>query len=228
MEKLRTVVEERKVSTTFDRNERVIVQGEQINKRRTTLTDDIRVWNDFYDGRQVQFASFIPPGRYSVDVPRNTKYGRLDRFEKAILRRIQSPATKEPLSELELIFSSSKQPGMCRFFVSGFEFAALPRLPIHEYPRGLYLPMGIGTPPFFQMYNELQQHPPHLGPYVSVLLDETGGWIDHHAIGIDGPVMHLDEKDPGLLHVYLLSYERHTLIAHLVIRVDQTHEPSMH
>lgn len=78
--------------------------------------------------------------------------------------------------------------------------------------------MGIGTPPFFQTYNELQQYPPNLGPYVSVLLDETGGWIDHHAVGIDGLVMHLDQKDPGLLHVYLLSYERHTLIAHLVDR----------
>jgi len=220
LDKLRTVVEEREVPTTFDRDERVIVGGEQIPKRRTTLTDDIRVWGDIYDGREVRFASFIPPGVYSVNAPRHTQYHRMDRFDKAILRTIQSPGAKEPLNELELVFSSSHQPGHWRYVVSGFDLAKLPQLPIHDYPHGFYMPMGIGTPPFHQTYDELQQHPPQKTPYMSVLLDDNNGWIDHHAVGIDGPVMHLDEKDPGLLHVYLLSYERHMLIAHVVIKVS--------
>ena len=41
--------------------------------------------------------------------------------------------------------------------------------------------------------------------------------IDHHSFAIDGPVLHRDSADPSLLHVYLLSYERHTLIGHLVV-----------
>ena len=224
MDKLRQVVEEREVPTTFDQNERVTVTGEQVTKRRTTLTDGIRVWSDFFDGRHVQLASFVPLGRYSVNTPRDTEYVRMDRFEKAILRKIQSPATKDPLSELELVFSSTKQPGQCRFVVSGFDLAALPQLPIADYPQGLYLPMGIGTPAFFQSYDELEQHPPHLAPYASVLLNEDDEWLDHHSVGIDGPVMHLDEKDSGLLHVYLLSYERHTLIAHLVVQLSPPKE----
>jgi hypothetical protein len=29
--------------------------------------------------------------------------------------------------------------------------------------------------------------------------------------------MHRDENDPNKLHVYLLSYERHSLVGHFVI-----------
>ena len=32
--------------------------------------------------------------------------------------------------------------------------------------------------------------------------------------------MHLDEHDPNLLHLYLLSYERHSLVAHFKIAID--------
>ena len=42
-------------------------------------------------------------------------------------------------------------------------------------------------------------------------------WIDHHRFAIDGPVLHRDARNPDLLHVYLLSYERHTLINHIVV-----------
>lgn len=44
-------------------------------------------------------------------------------------------------------------------------------------------------------------------------------WIDHHSFGIDGPVMHRDEHDPNLLHVELLSYERHALIGHFQVQI---------
>jgi hypothetical protein len=77
--------------------------------------------------------------------------------------------------------------------------------------------MGISVPPFFQSYEELRQQPPHTSPYVSVLLDADDTWIDHHSFGIDGPVMHRDDKDPDVLHVYLLSYERHSLVGHFVV-----------
>ncbi len=84
----------------------------------------------------------------------------MDRFEKAILRRIESPATEQPLDELELVFTSSKSGETCRFVVSGFDLNALPQLALAYYPHGLYMPMGIGVPPFFQSYEELQRQPP--------------------------------------------------------------------
>jgi uncharacterized membrane protein YdjX (TVP38/TMEM64 family) len=221
MDKLREVVREREVKATFNKSERVIAAGEQARKRRTTVGENIVTWGDFYDGRKIRFASFIPPGRYSLNHPWKNEYRRIDRFDRAILREIRSPVTDKTLHELELVFSSTKREGLSRFFVSGFDLAALPQLPVKDYPKGMYMPMGIGVPPFFQSYEELEKNPPHRSPYVSVLLDEQDNWIDHHSFAIDGPVLHRDEKDPNLLHVYLLSYERHSLIAHFVISTGE-------
>lgn len=220
LDRLRRVTREREVPATFDRSERLIAAGEQVRKRRTTSAENVVTWGDFSDGQHtVRFASFIPPGRYSVQHPWKNEYARMDRFEKVILREIVSPATDKPLHELELHFSGTTQPGVARFFVSGFDLEKLPRLPVPEYPKGLYMPMGIGTPPFFQKYDDLEQGPPPKAPFFSVLLDGDGKWIDHHSFAIDGPVLHRDEKDPDVLHVYLLSYERHSLIAHVVVSV---------
>jgi hypothetical protein len=217
MAKLRQVTHERAVPTTFDRAEKVFTAGEQTRKRRTTLAENVVTWGDFYEGRSIRFAAFIPPGRYSVKQPWKNKYGQMDRFEHAILRQIVSPATDKPLHELELVFTSRTEAGKRRFFVSGFDLHALPQLPMRDYPKGLYMPMGIGVPPFFQSYEEVRQHPPYQSPYVSVLLDADDKWIDHHTFGIDGPVMHRDDQDPDVLHVYLLSYERHSLVGHFLV-----------
>jgi len=219
MGKLREVVSEREVPATFDTSERVIAAGEQARKRRTTVGKNIVHWGDFFDGRKIRFATFIPPGRYSLEHPWKNEYRRMDRFDKAILREIKSPATDKTLHELELIFSSNKRGGISRFLVSGIDLAALPQLPVENYPKGMYMPMGIGVPPFFQSYDDLEKNPPQKSPYVSVLLGEEGRWIDHHSFAIDGPVLHRDETDPDLLHIYLLSYERHSLIAHIVVQM---------
>jgi uncharacterized membrane protein YdjX (TVP38/TMEM64 family) len=214
---LRRVVREREVPARFDPDEELIVAGEQLGKRRIMSAEHVIAWKDFYGGRKVRFATFLPPGRYSVRHPWKNAYRRMDRFEKAVLREVISPATDWPLHELELVFAGSKLGGKSHFFISGFDLKALPPLPVRDYPRGLYMPMGIGVPPFFQSYEELRKSPPHQGPYFSVQLDDDGRWIDHHKFAIDGPVLHRDADDPARLHVYLLSYERHTLINHLVI-----------
>ena len=221
LDKLRDVISTREVSATFDKSEAVIAAGEQARKRRTTVSENVVSWGDFYDGRKIRYASFIPPGRYSLDQPWKNEYRRIDRFDKVLLREVKSPATAKPLYELELVFSSTHRPGLSRFIVSGFDLDSLPRLPVAEYPKGLYMPMGIGVPPFFQSYEELRNNPPQQSPYVSVLLDEHDRWVDHHSFAIDGPVLHRDAKDPELLHVYLLSYERHSLIGHLTIDTER-------
>lgn len=215
---LRRVTSEADAATKFDPAERLIFGGEQTRKRRTTTAPNVRTWGDFFDGEHsVTFASFIPPGRYSSRHPHDNEFHRLDKFQKTIVRQIVSPATESPLLELELIFECRNRPGTCRFFVSGFDVAKLPQLPVADYANGLYMPMGIGIPPFFQSYADLQSQPPTTSPFFSVLLDDQNAWIDHHALGLDGPVLHRDATDPNLLHLSLLSYERHSLIAHFVI-----------
>ena len=137
-----------------------------------------------------------------------------------MLREIVSPAGPEPLQELELVFEG-KGGGKCRFLVSGFDLAALPELSVRDYPKGLYMPMGIATPPFFQSYEQLRRHPPERGPYFSLTLDTDDRWINHHEVAIDGPVLHRDAHNANVLHVYLLSYERHSLICHVRIETGK-------
>jgi len=56
---------------------------------------------------------------------------------------------------------------------------------------------------------------PQESPYYSFLLDAEDRWIDHHKAAIDGPVLLRDVQDLSLVHLFLLSYERHSLIAHI-------------
>ena len=217
---LRKVTAERAVPATFDSGEPILAAGEQVRKRRTVLADNLISWGDFYDGRAVRFATFVPPGRYSVARPWKNEFWRLARLERAFLRNVRSPAGDRTLNELELVFADAKgEP--CRFLVSGFDLAALPRLPAGEYTKGLYMPMGIGTPPFFQSYDELQKTPPDRSPYFSLMLDAKGKWVNHHDVAVDGPVLYRDAADPDRLHIHLLSYERHTLINHVILSLKE-------
>jgi hypothetical protein len=145
---------------------------------------------------------------------------RFSQFEKGILRNVACPGTSRSLQELELVFSNRSGGEKSRFLVGGFDISALPALPVGQYFKGLYMPMGIGIPPFFQTYEDLQKNPPDKSPFFSLLLDSGGHWLNHHHIAVDGSIIHRDAFNPGLLHVYLLSYERHTLIAHFVITVE--------
>ncbi|GAC1468971.1 MAG: hypothetical protein NVSMB9_12210 [Isosphaeraceae bacterium] len=226
LDTLRRVVREREVPAAHDPNEPLIVAGEQIRKRRTSDAKNVRTWRDFFDGRKVRFATFAPPGRYFVNKPWKNNYQSIARFEKAILREIVSPATSRPLHELELVFRDQASGARSRFLVSGFNIDALPRLPVEQYPDGLYMPMGIGVPPFFQGYDDLRKNPPDRSPYFSVFLDDDNRWINHHELAVDGPVLHRDANDPALLHVDLLSYERHSLIGHYVIATTLPKSPA--
>jgi len=190
------------------------------------MAANVVTWGDFYRPNDIHYATFVPPGRYSDTTPWSNEYPRIANFEGAVLRKVKSPASDETVDELELTFANRANSAKLRFLASGFEIDKLPQLPVAAYPKGLYMPMGIGVPPFYQDYVLLQQHPPDQSPYFSVLLDEQDRWIDHHHFAIDGPVMHRDSDDPGKLHIYLLSYERHSLIGHWIVSLPNSESDS--
>lgn len=221
MDQLRTVHHEDTVDVRFNPTESLIMSGEQLRKRRTFNGTNLVSWGDVLSNESAEFATFVPPGRYSVAHPWGNEYWRLAKFERAIVRDVSTRAPNQrPLHELELVFRS-KDGKPQRFIVGGVDLQQLPQLPTSDYPRGLYMPMGIGVPPFYQEYNDLTSRPPDRSPYYSFLLDAKHRWIDHHKSAIDGPVLHRDAQNPNLLHVYLLSYERHSLVAHFEIQLDQ-------
>ena len=230
LDDLRRVTSTADASFVFDPTEKILAGGEQLRKRRTLLTPNLRTWGDFTEARapaapDIQFAAFIPPGRYSVPHPWKNEYHRLATLKTVTLREIESPAdatsadksTSKPRHELELQFVS-REGTVNRFFVSGFRWDDLPQLAVADYAKGMYMPMGIGVPPFFQTVEALAANPPHQSAYFSVLLDQDDRWIDHHKVAIDGPVLHRDIADSNTLHLYLLSYERHSLVRHVTVR----------
>ena len=77
--------------------------------------------------------------------------------------------------------------------------------------------MGIGNPSFFESYDELSANSPLRRPFYGFHMDAQDRWIDHHAVGVDGPLLHWDAAQPSTLHLYLLAYERHALLNHFVI-----------
>lgn len=217
LEELRSVSREAEVRCSFNPEERIVAGGEQRRRRRTTVADNLLAWKDLYDGRGVRFASFVAPGRYTLNQLQGNEYDRLNQFERAVIRDIKSQADSEVRNEIELVFSSTRHPGKCRFVVSGFRWHRLPQAPVEDYPRGLYMPMGIAVPPFFQDYESLRSNPPSMSPYFCVMLDEEGRYLNHRQIGIDGPILHADPSNSNRVHLYLMSYERHTLVGHWVI-----------
>ena len=114
------------------------------------------------------------------------------------------------LQELVITYADDK----ARFYLSGFDLKQLPRLDVRHYAKGQLFLMGIATPPLKQAYAELLATPPETLPEFSVFLDEQGGWMNHHEMAIDGAILFLDKTKPNGLHMYLVAYERHAVIAH--------------
>ncbi|MGI8504861.1 MAG: hypothetical protein ACR2LR_27595 [Hassallia sp.] len=218
---LRKVIDQKEIATKFLPDEKIIVSGEQVRKVRTTLATNLTNWKDFYSNEnEIKFATFRPPGFYDSKKPWGNEYWRIGKFKKAILRNIKPVGVEQNLQEIELLFSDTKTGETNKLFISGVNLKELPKLAVTDYSKGLYMPLGIGVPPFYQKYEELEKNHPDQSPYFSVLLDSKDKWIDHHHLALDGSAMHLDKNNPNLLHIYLLSYERNTLIAHFSINLQ--------
>ena len=219
---LRKVVNNRQIPTKFPLDERIIVSGEQTRKVRTLLGDNLVTWGDIYKRYdEIEFATFRTPGWYDHNTPWKNQYWRIGKFKKAILRTIEPTDSKQNLQEIEFVFKDIKTGEKNRLLVSGIDLSQLPKLSVSDYQKGLYMPLGIKVPPFFQSYENLKSQSATDNPYFGVMLDSKDRWINHHELAIDGFVMHLDKDNPNLLHTYLLSYERHTLVAHFISDLEQ-------
>jgi hypothetical protein len=217
---LRKVFTEKEIIAQFPLDEKIIVAGEQSRKIRTTLATNLTTWRDIYSREnKIEFATFRPPGFYDSNKPWGNQYWKIGKFEKAIFKNIKPINSQQNLQEIEVVLKDTKTGEQNRLFISGVNIQDLPILSVKEYPKGFYMPMGIGIPPFYQSYEKLTKSHPDKSPYFSFLLDSKDKWIDHHHLALDGVVMHRDKDNPNILHLYLLSYERNTLIAHFLLNL---------
>ncbi|MCC5832429.1 MAG: hypothetical protein JJU12_05230 [Chlamydiales bacterium] len=216
LDKLRTVLAEDSPNFEDLRSERVIAEGEQLKKTRLMKAKRVIRWGDFTDfSNEVSFVSFESPGYYDVRRRQGNQLARFATLKTAVHRKIRSPGSNTLLDELELEFEKT------RFILGGVNLASLPRLDEKEYPKGFCMPIGICVPPFYQSYEELRAHRPDENTYYCLLLDNKGRWLNHQKIGISGPVLFRDAKDPALFHLFFLSYERISLVKHVAFRLKE-------
>ena len=177
LKRLRTPCSETIIDAQFQPCEPIVYDGEQLRKSRTSNMCGQRTWCDVLSAGSGSYATFLPPGRYRVDKPWGNEYWRLAAFEKAIVRSVKCPSRPDQmLHEIELVFQpdfsrarkkkkffefkprpdcGDKESSKCsttRIIVGGIDLNSLPRLPVQNYSQGLYMPMGIGVPPFYQTY----------------------------------------------------------------------------
>jgi len=222
LNKLRQVINEQEVIPHNNPYENIIVTGEQKRKFRLMNAPNVHSWKDFYTGaHQITFATFESPGRYNTKNPWKNQYQSLASCDKAIVRKVRSSANNQVYDEVELHFKDADSKSMKKIIISGFMADQLPQISSTFYNKGLYMPMGIALTSYSLSYDELNKKPPQKSPYFSLILDSDDRFINHHAVAIDGPAMHRDIHDPNLLHIYLLSYERHTLINHFMIQMKK-------
>lgn len=217
LDRLRTVEREWPLAVSAQWDEAPRWLGEQRLKRKNIFAPNaIHTYRDWYT-QPVQFASFIQPGRYSVAHPRDTNLHYLSEFTGATLRRVRMPGSTRSLFEIELAFKDSRTGEPTKLIFGGLDLRLIPVISPDHYERGWQAPLGIGNPSFFESYEEVLADPPRQRPFYGFHLDAEDRWIDHHAVGVDGPLLHWGADDPSTLHLYLLSYERHALLNHIVM-----------
>ncbi len=219
---LRKVKKDFVLESKFRSNEKSFFAGEQKRKLRTSVVINKRKWGAYFKPPyNIQFASFIPPGIYSLEELKDTEYWRFYHYNGAVLKDVNINNEEDTYQEIILNFSDNSNSSKYKIIIGGFKVKDLPTKVSQEYPQSFYMPMGISVPPFYQTYEHLRLKPPYNTYYYSFILDTENKWLDHHRIGIDGPVMHRDIADPNIVHLYLLSYERHSLIGHYVLSIHQ-------
>jgi hypothetical protein len=200
LHRLRTVEQEWPVQTTVRWDEPVAMKGEQVRKRKNILTPVGSTYRNWYT-QPVRFASFIPPGRYSRAHPRETQLHYLAELLGATVRHIKLSGNSRSLLEVELAFRSNKTGEASRLILGGLDEAAIPVASPDHYDRGWQVPLGIGNPSFFEAYDTVVENPPTQRAFYGFHLDAQDRWLDHHAIGVDGPLLHWDAEDPSRLHL---------------------------
>ncbi|MCR9191693.1 MAG: hypothetical protein NXI01_03445 [Gammaproteobacteria bacterium] len=221
LDELRKITRFYPVILHYNFNEPAIADGEQVNKHKNIISkSDIKLFRDYYNPA-VSFATFLPPGIYRKDHPWKNEYWRIKHPISAVINDIRSAGSHDQhLQEIVLIYANNGKKRSF-FYISGLDLKKLPHLEPQNYAAGQLHLMGIGTAPLKESYEHLMKNPPEKSPFFSVFLDEKHKWINHHDLAIDGSILFLDNKKKNKLHIYLVSYERHAVVAHYWIELPK-------
>ncbi len=216
---LSKIVDTINISYTDQRNSMYELKGARKKKFKeiiypTTISAIKSLQND-----STQFATFSPPGFYNKATPRKTELGRLKHLKNISLYTVVSSQTKDTLSEISFAFEDVNNLRTTKLIVGGINLSDLPILSNENANNGWKNSMGFSNHPFYESYSEHTVWHSNENPYYAYLTDQKNKWLDSHFIGIDGPLMYWDDQKSNLLHIWLLSFERHTFVGHYTITI---------
>ena len=165
------------------------------------------------------FATFSPPGIYNKNDPRKTELGRFYNLTNIELHTTDVPTSSDMLHEIELSFTHKSNQTSTKLVFGGLDFNEFPVFSEQEANKGWKNSMGIGNHPFYETYDQHIQYKSEKSPYYGLITDAKDNWLDSHKIGIDGQIFHFTNADKKHLHLWLLSFERHALVGHYLIKM---------
>lgn len=217
---LRTVKSENEIKFTSLNDQMYPLTGARVSKRKNIIyPKDAKSINDFLND-STRFATFAPPGIYTRSDPRRTQLSKLA-FPKVITLRsiVQKEVNPEKeLTEFEIEYSNRSGNETTYLILGGLSLDQMPKLSLPDNNSGYKMPMGIANHHFYETYEKAQNNPSKQNPYYGLLVDKNKKCLDSHAVGIDGPIIFWDADDEGLLHILLLSFERHAFVGHITLR----------
>lgn len=189
------------------------LEGERKKKKIAIIyPETFTKMSDFHTD-SATFATFSQPGFYNRQDPRHTELGRFKKLIKVEKLSTVVEGVENAFDEYSFLFERENGE-QTLFIIGGIKTSSLPQLKVEDANSGTQFPMGIGNHPFYEDCNAHEHCCTKNNPYFGLLLDAEGKWLDSHTIGIDGPLLHLDAENPNILHVWLLSFERHALVGH--------------
>jgi hypothetical protein len=169
------------------------------------------------------YSTFQWPGRYDTKDPRPSTLSMLGIPKRVIIRETTSNNTaKEKCYEFDVTYARNTDTAyLTRIVIGGVRKSDLKQLDLMDYNGGFKMPMGIGNHPFYEKQEKAQENTSRENPYYGLVIDAEGKWVDSHFLGVDGPLFHMDIDDENVLHYWILSFERHAMVAHLTFNLDK-------
>lgn len=186
---------------------------EQTRKAHLVLNPGIETYGDYVkaENQPIRVAEFSEPGYYNLDKPVAFDLAWMGAPESIAWRRVKGVQAPVGMQELEIRYAGGQR------IVIGDE--GLVGLPVRDAAptkdsECLRLTFGIGTPDIYASLAERKAEFESGRQNYLLLLDRDGNHLDNHLGGCDRAFLW---RDATSLHIWLLGYERMTIVSHLSI-----------
>lgn len=194
------------------------LKGARLKKYKEIITPDTFSTMRDLQSDSTTFATFSQPGYYNKKEPRHTELGRFYHLENVQLYNTLCNDNNK-LNEIKFSFLDRQKNRKTYLYFGGINLNNLPKLSVDKANEGWKNAMGFGNHPFYENLNQHLSWNLSKSCYYGYLTNGEREWLDSHHVGIDGPILHWDNKIENRLHVWLLSFERHALVGHYVIDI---------